>query len=64
MNSKLYALLTRPKGHEGVRLDAADLERLVLWMDLYAQRLGSFSEAQEQQLLKLRHEWAHLLAVP
>ena len=61
MNSKLYSLLTQPEGHAGVRLDAESLERLILWMDVYAQRQGSFSEAQEQQLLELRRDWAHLL---
>jgi len=62
MKSKLYALLTQPGGHEGVRLDQDDLERLVLWMDLYAHRQGSFSEAQEQELRELRQKWAELFA--
>ena len=62
MKSKLYALLTDEKGHEGLRLDADGLGKLVLWMDLYAQRQGSFSERQEQELQKLRLKWSHLLA--
>ena len=61
-NSKLLAMLTGPDGHEGVRLDDDSLERLITWMDVYAQRLGSFSEQQEQQLRELRRKWALLLA--
>jgi hypothetical protein len=59
-NSKLYALLTQPSGHEGVRLDAEGLSRLVTWMDTYAQRQGHFSEAQERELEKIRETWADL----
>ncbi|MGO8752032.1 MAG: discoidin domain-containing protein [Thermoguttaceae bacterium] len=61
MKSKLYALLSDEKGHEGIHLDADGLDRLTLWMDVYAQRSGSFSEPQEQELRKLRQRWAHLL---
>ena len=61
-NSKLLAMLTGPDGHEGVRLDDDSLERLITWMDVYAQRLGSFGEQQEQQLRELRRKWALLLA--
>jgi len=60
--SKLLALLTRPQGHEGVRLDSDSFNRLVTWMDVYAQRLGSFSERQEQDLRELRRKMAPLLA--
>ncbi len=59
--SKLYAILKHDKGHEGVILPADDLYRLVVWMDLYAHRIGSFTDAQEQELLKLRETWAGLL---
>ena len=59
--SKLLALLTDPKGHEDVKLDAESLARLVIWMDLYAQRQGHFSAEQEQRLLALRQQWAGLL---
>jgi hypothetical protein len=61
-NSKLLALLTEGAGHEGVRLDRDSLDRLVTWMDVYAQRLGSFSEVQEDELRRARQAWAHLLA--
>ena len=30
-------------------------------MDTYAQRLGSFSQDQEQQPRQLRQEWASML---
>jgi hypothetical protein len=59
--SKLWALLTAPEGHAGVRLNADDLQRLATWMDLYAQRLGHFSDEQEAELLQLRQQLAPLL---
>jgi hypothetical protein len=37
------------------------LERLIVWMDTYAQRLGSFSADQEREIEELRREWAGLL---
>jgi len=59
--SALLRLLTRPEGHAGVKLKAEDLERFVVWMDAYAQRLGAFDEHQEQELQRLRRTWAGLL---
>ena len=59
LDSPLLALLRR--GHKDVRLDAASLERLTTWMDIYAQRLGSFSPEQEEKLRRLRTQWAALL---
>jgi len=58
--SPILALIR--KGHHGVRLEAGDMERLIVWMDTYAQRLGSFSPAQEQELMLLRQRWAKLLS--
>ena len=63
-NSKLLALLTEGDGHEGVRLDAAELDRLVTWMDLYAPRQGSFCESQEDELRRFRHRVSDLLVKP
>jgi hypothetical protein len=60
--SRLYQMLTEPKGHYDVRLSAEDRIRLVTWMDTYAQYTGSFSEQQERELLELRVQHAHLLA--
>jgi hypothetical protein len=60
--SVLLARITDPNGHHDVKLDDDSLKRLVVWMDTYAQRLGSFSTDQEQQLLALRRDHSDLLA--
>ena len=60
--SALLALLN--SGHYQVRLDDEDRERLVIWMDTYAQRVGSFGPEQERALRQLRIQWAPLLAEP
>ncbi len=60
--SKLLKALANGKGHEDLQLTDDDFNRLVTWMDVYAQRLGSFSEQQEEQLHQLRQRMAHLLA--
>ncbi len=60
-NSKLLALLTQADGHQGVRLDDDSFERLVTWIDVYAQRLGFFSDRQEQELRELRQEIRSML---
>jgi hypothetical protein len=57
--SRLLALLK--DGHHGVRLKPPDMERIITWMDTYAQRLGSFSPSQEQELVALRRRWAAIL---
>jgi hypothetical protein len=59
--SKLLALLTSEKGHEGIKLDDDSFNRLVTWMDLYAQQRGHFSDQQEQQLREFREKVADLL---
>jgi hypothetical protein len=43
------------------KLDADGWSRLILWLDLYGQRLGSFSDEQERELRELRARWAPLL---
>ena len=60
--SKLWALLAKEGGHEGVKLDAESRERLATWMDTYAHRQGSFSPGQEEQLKRIRGDWADLFA--
>lgn len=60
--SALWTLLTASPGHHDLRLTAEDRERLLTWMDTYAQRLGHFSEEQERELLELRRTSAELLA--
>ena len=41
-------------GYYQVKLDPSTLERFAVWMDTYAQRLGSFSADQERRLEELR----------
>jgi len=60
--SALLKMLTASRPHHGVTLDADSRERLVTWLDTYAQRLGSFGERQEKELRHLRREWRDLLA--
>jgi len=60
--SKLLALLTERGGHAGVHLDSDSFNRLVLWMDVYAQKQGAFSEDQERELYALRRQLAPMLA--
>ena len=59
--SPLLAMLTGPKGHHDVRLAADDIKRLIVWMDTYAQRTGSFSPDQERRLEELRQRSKDLL---
>lgn len=59
--SPLLALLSKPEGHYQVKLDAQTRERFAVWMDTYAQRLGSFSADQELRLEELRRACADLL---
>ena len=59
--SALLALLSNPEGHYQVKLDARARERFTVWMDTYAQRLGSFSADQERRLEDLRRACADLL---
>ena len=56
--SAVLARLCAPEGHAGVKLDDDSLERFVTWLDTYGQRLGAFSEDQEQELVALRDQWA------
>ena len=60
--SKLLEALANGKGHEDLKLQDDDFNRLVTWMDVYAQKLGSFSEQQEEQLRELRRNMTPLLA--
>ncbi|MCX7826526.1 MAG: hypothetical protein N2689_13350, partial [Verrucomicrobiae bacterium] len=59
--SKLLALLKANGGHQNVRLDPDSLNRLIVWMDLYAQRQGHFSDQQEDELRQLRARLAAML---
>jgi hypothetical protein len=59
--SALLALLDAPEKHYAVQLDEEARERLLTWLDTYAQRLGHFSDEQERELLELRRASASLL---
>lgn len=59
--SRLWQLLAREGGHEGVKLEDDSAERLLTWLDTYAQLLGHFSDEQEAQLAAFRRECAPLL---
>ena len=54
--SRLLQVLRQGKQHKNVHLNADDMDRLVTWMDTYAQKLGSFSKQQEEELLAFKHE--------
>ncbi len=49
------------EGHYDVQLTESDRQRLITWMDTYAQRLGSFDPAQEERLRGLRRRMAPML---
>jgi hypothetical protein len=60
-NSRLWKLLSQAGGHEGVKFDNDSMNRMVTWLDTYAQRAGHFSDEQEKQLAAFRRECAVLL---
>jgi cytochrome c553 len=49
------------KVHPDLKLDADSLERLIVWMDVMAQKQGSFDPQQEQYLAGLRDQWADMM---
>lgn len=55
----LWQLLDQ--GHYDVQLSDKARERIIIWMDTYGQRVGSFDPAQEEQLRQLRKELADML---
>jgi len=59
--SAVLARIAGPQKHNNVELDDQSLERLIIWMDTYAQKAGSFSPEQEEQLSELRKRCAGLL---
>jgi hypothetical protein len=60
--SALWALLDSPPGHNGLLLDQDSRERLLTWMDTYAQQRGHFSDEQERELLALKRIWAGIIS--
>ncbi|NLF58686.1 MAG: hypothetical protein GX580_13710, partial [Candidatus Hydrogenedens sp.] len=61
VTSPVLALLDAPEGHYKTVLTGEERERLITWMDAYGQRLGAFSEEQEEMLVRLRAESHELL---
>ena len=59
--STLTTWLKKSEAPCGAKLSNADWERLITWMDTYAQRLGAFDIIQEQALVQLRIQSANLL---
>ncbi len=59
--SQLLKKITAPNGHHDIKLDSDSMERLITWLDNYGQKLGSFDEKQEQQLIELKQKYKHLL---
>ena len=59
--SAILGKIADTESHPPLDLEAEDRERLIVWMDTYAQRLGSFDAEQEQQLAELRRQSADLL---
>lgn len=55
------AISTELVGHQGVYLDDESIVRLATWIDVYAQKLDSFSKEQERQLSMLRRNIRSLL---
>jgi hypothetical protein len=62
VQSKQFTSLRQPDGHRGIHLDGGSFERLTLWIDVYAQKLGAFNKEQEQQLSKFRRNIRCFLA--
>jgi len=60
-NSRLWQLLNQPGRHREVQLHTEARERLLTWLDTYAQRLGHFSDEQEAKLIEFRRKCAELL---
>jgi mono/diheme cytochrome c family protein len=48
-------------GHHDVKLTSAERSRLIIWMDTYAQRSGSFDQRQVEQLQALRERIAPMM---
>lgn len=62
-NSRLLALLMASDKHHGVTLSEKEIQRLVVWMDTYAQRTGSFSAWQERDLEALKESSRAMLTI-
>lgn len=61
--STLLAFLESDSVHKPL-FDAPARERFITWIDIYGQRLGSFSDEQERQLTELRKNLSSLFEQP
>ncbi|MGL4943493.1 MAG: discoidin domain-containing protein [Thermoguttaceae bacterium] len=72
MKSTLLAILTDPakvtahrdfvaSSGRAALLEPNEMYRLIVWMDLYAQRQGSFSDAQDRELIEFQKTIRNLL---
>ena len=59
--SKLLSILLDRTAHHELNLDRESLDRFFTWMDVYAQRQGSFSRKQEIDLIEFRDKNEFLL---
>ena len=60
----IAALWNRLTAQNGLPLTADEKAKLALWMDLYAQFRGHFTDQQEAEIVALREKWAFLLEPP
>jgi hypothetical protein len=61
-SSALLRFLETSEEHRKVLLDPESRERLLTWIDTYAQRQGHFSQRQEEELIEFRRNVSDLLA--
>ncbi|MBW8016641.1 MAG: hypothetical protein FVQ82_10670 [Planctomycetes bacterium] len=54
MTSAVLKKINDKKIHPDLSLNAESTKRLIIWMDSYAQKAGSFSEIQEKELLEIK----------
>jgi hypothetical protein len=59
--ASIAAIWDRLAAPNGVPLTADERAKLALWMDLYAQYRGHFTDQQEAEIAALRQKWAFLL---
>jgi hypothetical protein len=62
--SSVLKVLRENPAHAGLNLSRNDMGRLTLWMDVYAQKLGHFSDEQEQEIIELRNAFRDMLIEP
>ncbi len=61
-DSRLTKTLIAGSHHQNLILGTGDWNRIITWMDVYAQRKGSFNDEQEKSLRELREKIAGMLS--